>query len=63
MEELLNELNEVVYVVDLENYELLYLNKYGLKLFGYEKFDEIKGITCYEVQIKSIMSGNVKIFC
>lgn len=53
MEELLNELNEVVYVVDLENYELLYLNKYGLKLFGYEKFDEIKGITCYEVFYKT----------
>lgn len=53
MEELLNELNEVVYVVDLENYELLYLNKYGLKLFGYEKFDEIKGITCHEVFYKT----------
>lgn len=52
MEELLNQLNEVVYAVDLESYELLYLNTFGLKLFGYEKFDEIKGQTCYEIFYK-----------
>lgn len=52
MEEVLNELNEVVYIVDPESYELLYLNTFGLKLFGYEKFDEIKGQTCYEVFYK-----------
>lgn len=52
MEELLNELNEVVYVVELETYELLYLNTFGLRLFGYEKFDEIKGKTCYGVFYK-----------
>jgi len=53
MEELLNELNEVIYVVDLESYELLYLNTFTLRLFGYEKFNEIKKQTCYEVFYKA----------
>lgn len=48
MEELLNELNEVVYVIELESYKLLYLNKYGLKLYGYEKFSEIERVPCYK---------------
>lgn len=52
MEELLNELNEVVYVVELETYELLYLNTFGLRLFGYEKFDEVKGYRCHEIFYK-----------
>ena len=32
-------LNELIYVSDRESYELLYLNKCGLQVFGYDNFE------------------------
>lgn len=58
MEELLNELNEVIYVVDLESYELLYLNTFTLRLFGYEKFNEIKNRHVMKFFIKQILHAH-----
>lgn len=49
MKKILDELNEIVYIVELETYKLLYLNTYGLNLFGYKKFSEIKNCKCFEV--------------
>ena len=34
---------------DRESYELLYLNKCGLQVFGYDNFEQVKGKKCYEV--------------
>lgn len=42
-------LNELIYVSDRESYELLYLNKCGLQVFGYDNFEQVKGKKCYEV--------------
>lgn len=42
-------LNELIYVADRESYELLYLNKCGLQVFGYDNFEQVKGKKCYEV--------------
>ena len=42
-------LNELVYVADLETYDLLYLNACGLKQFGLEKREDIVGQKCYRV--------------
>lgn len=36
-------INALVYVSDMESYELLFVNRYGRKLFG----DDWHGITCY----------------
>ncbi|MEG1167535.1 MAG: sensor domain-containing phosphodiesterase [Gordonibacter sp.] len=46
-DELLSGLSELVYVSDVETYELLYLNKPGLKLFGSEGIE--RGDACYRV--------------
>lgn len=41
--------NEIVYASDIENHELLYLNKAGLEAFGYDQVEQIVGKKCYEV--------------
>jgi PAS domain S-box-containing protein len=41
---ILDSIDAYIYVADLENYELLYLNKRGRNLFG-----DITGKTCYQV--------------
>ncbi|MDE5781293.1 MAG: diguanylate cyclase [Lachnospiraceae bacterium] len=41
--------NEIVYVADMDDYTLLYLNKAGLKLLGYTRREQILGKKCYEV--------------
>lgn len=35
-------LNELIYVADRESYELLYLNKCGLQVFGYDNFEQVR---------------------
>lgn len=42
-------LNELIYVSDRESYELLFLNKCGLQVFGYDDFRQVKGKKCFEV--------------
>lgn len=46
MYELLNELLEIVYIVDLDTYELLFINKAGKSCF---QLDHPEGKNCYEV--------------
>lgn len=48
MFDLMNEISELVYVVDLETHELLFLNRAGKEVFG---LDDLKGKICYrEIQ-------------
>lgn len=42
-------LNECVYVADMETYELVYMNKKTLSLYGIDSLEDIKGKKCYEV--------------
>ena len=42
----LNDLSELMYVADLENYDLLFINEVGLQNFGLDSFE---GKKCYEV--------------
>lgn len=44
-----DELNELIYVADTETYELLYLNRRGMQVFGFTDPEQIKGRKCYEV--------------
>ena len=46
MLDLLNEISEMVYVVDLENHDLLYMNTAGRKSFDAKEFE---GKKCYHV--------------
>lgn len=52
MDEFIEELdgmNELIYISDIETYELLYMNTCGLKQFGLKSRPEISGRKCYEV--------------
>lgn len=47
--EFFDTLNEVVYVVDTETYELVYMNKKTLETYNLSSVDELKGKKCYEL--------------
>lgn len=53
MWELYEELKEIVSVVDLENYELVYLNRRACEVYGIKAREETKGKKCYEVLMGS----------
>lgn len=40
---------EIVYVIDADSQELLFINQAGLKAFGYKTRDEVIGKKCYQV--------------
>jgi len=46
---LFENLNEYVYVSDIDSYELIYMNKKMLKKHGFRSLEEIAGRKCYEV--------------
>lgn len=47
--EFFDNLNEYVYVSDMDNYELIYMNQKTLNDFGFSSNEEIRGKKCYEV--------------
>ncbi len=53
--EFVDQLNEVVYVVDVETYDIVYVNQKLVDLFGYQSKDEIIGQKCYQALQKNTM--------
>lgn len=51
--EFFENMDEYVYVTDMDKYELLYMNKKALKAFGFRNLEEALGKKCYEVLQKS----------
>ncbi|MGM0631334.1 MAG: diguanylate cyclase [Pseudomonadota bacterium] len=50
LENILDNLDAVVYVSDTDTHELLFMNKYALKnIGGVNEFDDVKGKRCFEV--------------
>jgi hypothetical protein len=50
LENILNHLDAVVYVSDIDTYELLYMNQYAIaNIAGEADFTRIKGKRCYQV--------------
>jgi len=47
--EFFENMNEFVYVSDMDSYELIYMNKKLLELYGFHSLEEISGKKCYEV--------------
>jgi len=47
--EFFENINEHVYVSDMDTYELIYMNKKSLETYGYHSLDEVVGRKCYEV--------------
>ena len=46
MFQIIDEMSELIYVVDLENYHLLYMNKTGRDSFG---ITDVRGQLCYKL--------------
>ena len=42
-------IDEFVYIIDMENYEMLYMNKRGRESFGLNSEEDYRGKRCYEV--------------
>ena len=42
-------INEIVYVSDLENYELVYMNKKALEVYGINSLEEVRGRSCHQI--------------
>ncbi len=42
-------MNEIVYVSDMDTYEIQYMNQKALDKYGFLSLDEVKGKKCYEV--------------
>lgn len=49
------ELNEFVYVADMDSHEIVFLNRKAREMYGIHSIDEIKGKKCYE-----LLSGSHK---
>lgn len=47
--EFFDTLDELVYVSDLNSFELIYMNQKALRTYGFHSLDEIAGKKCYEV--------------
>lgn len=47
--EFFDNMNELVYAVDLAEHRLVYVNKKGLEILGFSSVEETAGRTCYEV--------------
>lgn len=47
--EFFENLNELVYVTDIDTYELIYMNKKAREIYGYSSLEEIVGKKCYAV--------------
>lgn len=47
--EFYEELNEIVYVADMDSHELVYMNRMARELYGLQSKEEVKGKKCYEV--------------
>lgn len=47
--EFYEEMNEIVYVVDMDSHELVYMNRKARDVYGVDSMEEIKDRKCYEV--------------
>ena len=47
--EFFDNLNEVVYVADIDSHELIYMNKKTLSIYNLDSLEDLKGKKCYEL--------------
>ena len=58
----MNDISELLYVADIENYELLFLNEAGQRNFGVDEFQP--GMKCYQVlQERMLPVRSARIIC
>ncbi len=42
-------LQEIVYVTDMDSYQVVYINRYGREQLGIRSVEEVQGQPCYQV--------------
>lgn len=47
--ELYENMNEIVYVTDMDDLKMVYMNRYGLAKVGFSSMEEVLGKPCYEI--------------
>ena len=47
--EFFDTMDELVYVSDMDNYDLIYMNQTALRIYGFHSLKEIVGKKCYKV--------------
>ena len=47
--EIFENLDEIVYVSDMDSCEMVYMNKCALRTYGYTSLEQIKGKKCYDI--------------
>lgn len=57
--EFFENMDECMYVADIDTHELIYMNKKALNIYGFKSVDEVAGKKCYEILQNS--SGPCKI--
>ena len=48
-------MNEYVYVMDIETYEMIYMNRKTLEAYGLKSLDEIKGRKCHRFHVACVI--------
>ena len=51
--------NELAYVSDMDNYEILYMNRSALEAYGISSVDALKDRRCYEVFYMRICEAKI----
>lgn len=49
IQKLFYHMNELVYMTDMDTNELIYLNETGLKKYGFESNEQLRGLKCHDV--------------
>lgn len=47
--EIYENMQEIVYVTDMDTYEVIYINRFGRERFGIRSMEELRGKPCYQV--------------
>ena len=47
--EFFENMDECMYVADIDTHELIYMNKKALNIYGFKSVDEVVGKKCYEI--------------
>ena len=51
--EFFENMDECMYVADIDTHELIYMNKKALNIYGFKSVDEVAGNKCYEILLNS----------
>ena len=61
--EFFENMNELVYVSDMDTYELLYMNKKAREMYGFKVMEDLAGRKCHELGQGDVSFVTRSAFC